>query len=54
VGLVLYIWNWVTIGDGSSVEGSIVTAMPSAAVLLGHEVESGRSWALGTSGCIVL
>jgi hypothetical protein len=53
VGLVLDVWDWVMVGVGASVQGSVISTRPPNPVLLGHEMESGRPWALGTSGCTV-
>jgi hypothetical protein len=41
VGIVLDVWDWVTVGDGASIQGSVISTRPPAAVLLGHEMESG-------------
>jgi hypothetical protein len=54
VGLVLYVWDWVYVRDGASVKGSVVSTGPPTAVLLGHEMEGGRPWTHGSSGCTVL
>ena len=53
VGVVLYVWDWVPVRDGASFKGSVVSTGPPAAVLLGHEIEGRRPWALGTSGSAV-
>ena len=46
--------DWIPLMDGASVQGSVISTGPPTAVLLGHEMESGRPCALGASGCAVL
>ena len=53
VGVVLYVWDWIPVRDGPSVKGSVVSTGPPTAVLLWHEMEGGRPWALGVSGSAV-
>jgi hypothetical protein len=53
VGVVLYVWDWIPVRDGPSVKGSVVSTGPPTAVLLWHEMEGGRPWALGASGSAV-
>ena len=50
----MYMWDWIPVRDGASVQGSVVSTGPPTAVLLGHEVEGGRAWAIGASGCAIL
>ena len=50
VGVVLYVWCWIPVWDGASVQGSVVSTGPATAVLLRHEMEGGRQWAFGASG----
>jgi hypothetical protein len=54
VGVELYLWDWIPVRNRASVQGSLVSAGSPTAVLLGHELEGGRQWALGASGCTVL
>jgi hypothetical protein len=53
VRVVLYVCDWVPVRNGANIQGSVISAGPTTAVL-GHEVEGGRPWALGASGCTVL
>ena len=53
MGVVLYVWDYVSVGDSESVQGSEISTRPPTAVLLGYEMESGWPWSLGTSGCTV-
>ena len=53
MGVVLYVWDWVSIRDSASVQGSVISTRPPTAVLLGLEMGGGWPWALGTSGCTV-
>jgi hypothetical protein len=48
-----YVWDWVTVKNGASVPGSVLSTRPTTAILLGHEFEGGRTWTLGASGCTV-
>jgi hypothetical protein len=41
VGIILDMWNWIPVGDGASVKGSVISAGSPPAVLLGHEMEGG-------------
>ena len=54
MGVVLYMWDWIPVRDGASIQGLVGSTGPPTAVLLGHEMEGGRPWALGVSGCAVL
>jgi hypothetical protein len=54
VGVVLYMWDQIPVRDGVSVQSSVISTGPPTAVLLGHEMEGGRPWTLGVSGCAVL
>jgi hypothetical protein len=49
VGVVLYVWDWITVRDGPSVNGSVFSTGPPTAVLR-HEMELGLQWVLGASG----
>ena len=53
IGVVLYVWDWVSVRDCASDLGSVISTKSPTAVLLGHEMEGGGPWALGTSGCTV-
>ena len=46
MGIVLYLWDWVTVKNGASVQGYVAYTRPTTAVHLGHEME-------GASGCTV-
>jgi len=54
VGLVLCVcvWDCIPVRDGASVKGSVVSTGPPTAVLR-HEMEGGRTWALGASDSAV-
>jgi len=54
VGIIMYVGNWVPVWNGASIEFSVVSTGPPTIVFLGHEVEGGRPWSFGTSGCPVL
>ena len=54
VGVILYVWYWIPVWDGASVQGSVVSTGPPTAVLLWHEMEGGRPWAFGASGGAIL
>ena len=41
VGVILYMWNWVPVRNGASVECSVVATGPSTDILLGNEMEGG-------------
>ena len=49
----MYVWNWVPVRNGASIECSVVATGSPTAVLLGHEMEGRRPQALGTLGCTV-
>jgi hypothetical protein len=49
VGVVLYVWDWTLVRDGSSVKGSIVSRVPPTAVLR-QEMGDGHPRANGASG----
>jgi hypothetical protein len=53
MGVVLYVWDSVSVRDCESDLGSVISIKSTAVVLLGHEMEGGRPWALGTSGSTV-
>jgi hypothetical protein len=53
VGIFLYVWDWVPVGNGASIKSSVVSTESPAAVLFGHEMEGGQPWALGASGCTI-
>jgi hypothetical protein len=53
VVVVLYMWDWIPVSDGVSVQSLVVSTGPPTAVLLGHEMEGGRPQSLGASGCAV-
>jgi hypothetical protein len=53
VGVVLYVWDWLSVRNSASVHGSVYYTRPPTAVL-GHEMEDGRLWSFGTSGCTFL
>ena len=38
VGIVLYVWHWVPVRNGASIEGSIVSTWSPTGVLLRYEV----------------
>jgi len=40
-GVILYMWNWVPVWNGASVECSVVATGPPTAVFLGHDLEGG-------------
>jgi ribosomal protein S14 len=40
MGVIMYVWKWVSVGDGANVQGSIISTGPPTAVLLRHEMES--------------
>ena len=54
VGVVLYVWDWIPVGDGAILQGLVVSTGPPTTVLLEHEMEGRRAWALGASGCAIL
>jgi hypothetical protein len=41
VGVVLCVWDWVSVGDSASVQGSVISTRHPTAILLEHEMESG-------------
>lgn len=43
-------WDWLSVRDSASVQGSVIYTRPPTAIL-GHEMEGGRPWAFGISGC---
>jgi hypothetical protein len=40
VGIVLYVWDWLSVRNSASVQGSVIYTRPPTAVL-GHEMEGG-------------
>ena len=50
VGIILYVWNWLPVRNGASIECSLV-AIGSPTAVLGHEMEGRRPRYLGASGC---
>jgi hypothetical protein len=48
------VWDLIHVRDGASVQSSIISAGSSTVVLLVHEMEGGRPWTLGASGCAFL
>ena len=50
VGVVLDVWYWIPVRDGTTVEGSLVSKGPPTVVLLCHEMEDVRPCAFGASG----
>ena len=40
MGVVLYLWDWVSVRDSASSRGSVISTRPPTAVL-GHEMEGG-------------
>jgi len=53
VGVVLYVWDWIPVRDGTSDKSSVVSTGPRNALFLRHEMEGGRPWALVASGSAV-
>ena len=49
VVVVLYVWDWIPVQYGPSVKGSIVSTDLPTAFLLWHEIEGGRTRALGST-----
>ena len=49
VGVILDVWDWIPVRDGPSVKGSIVSTDLPTAFLLWHEIEGGRTRALGST-----
>jgi hypothetical protein len=41
VGVILYMWRWVSVWKGATFESSVVATRPPTAVFLGHEFEGG-------------
>jgi len=41
VGVVLYVWNWISVGDNASVQGSVISTPSPTTILLEHEMEGG-------------
>jgi hypothetical protein len=41
VGVVLYVWDSVSVGDSASVQDSVISTGPPTAILLEHEMEGG-------------
>jgi hypothetical protein len=48
VGVVVYVWDWILVRDGSRVKGSIDSIVPPTAVVLRHEMVGGRPRAIGS------
>lgn len=41
VGVVLYVWVSVSVGNSASIQGSVISTRPPSATLLEHEMEGG-------------